>query len=78
MNSLIETEFPLEQCQSLRYDLLDVLTDDDLRSQLPGDNPTLGALCRQNGDIEYSDIQSFKTFTMDWSYTPRAGTAHQR
>src|SRR5262249_53966092 len=29
---------------------------------------TLGALCREIGEIEYSYIQSWKTFKQDWSY----------
>ncbi|HEX6291275.1 MAG TPA: DinB family protein [Herpetosiphonaceae bacterium] len=68
MNSLLENEFPLHETQRLRYDLLQTLTDGDLAYQLPGDNPTLGALCREMGDVEYSYIQSFKTFTHEWSH----------
>lgn len=68
MNSLIESEFPLHETQRLRYDLLQTLTDSDLAYKLPGDNPTLGALCREIGEVEYSYIQSFKTFKHDWSY----------
>ena len=68
MNSLIETEFPLHEAQRLRYDLLRVLTDGDLAYKLPGDNPTLGELCREMGEVEYDYIQSFKTFKHEWSY----------
>ena len=68
MNSLIESEFPLHETQSLRYDLMQTLTDSDLAYKLPGDNPTLGELCREFGEVEYSYIQSFKTFKHDWSY----------
>jgi hypothetical protein len=68
MNSLIESEFPLSACQSLRYDLMNALTDNDLAYKLPGDNPTLGELCREMGEIEHRYIQSFKTFKMDWAY----------
>ena len=53
MNSLIEEEFPLRDTQNLRYDLMEVLTDSDLAYKLPGDNPTLGELCRQMGEIEH-------------------------
>jgi hypothetical protein len=68
MNSLVESEFPLHETQKLRYDLLDWLTDSDLAYKLPGDNPTLGELCREIGEIEHCYIQSFKTHTHDWSY----------
>ena len=68
MNSLIESEFPLQEAQRLRYDLLQTLTDHDLAYKLPGDNPTLGELCREFGDVEHTYIQSFKTFKQDWSY----------
>jgi uncharacterized damage-inducible protein DinB len=68
MNRLIEEEFPLHETQSLRYDLINALTDADLAFKLPGDNPTLGELCREMGDIEHSYVQSFKTLEQDWSY----------
>jgi hypothetical protein len=68
MNSLVESEFPLQETQRVRYDLLQALTDSDLIYKLPGDNPTLGELCREFGDVEHSYIQSFKTFKHDWSY----------
>ncbi|MEP7359325.1 MAG: hypothetical protein ABI847_18880 [Anaerolineales bacterium] len=68
MNSLIESEFPLHEAQRARYDLLQALTDSDLAYKLPGDNPTLGGLCREFGELETSYIQSFKTFKLDWSY----------
>jgi hypothetical protein len=68
MNSLIENEFPLRDTQNLRYNLMEILTDEDLAYKLPGDNPTLGELCKEMGETEYSYIQSFRTFRMDWSY----------
>ena len=68
MNSLTENEFPLHEAQRVRYDLLEALTDSDLAYKLPGDNPTLGELCREHGEQEYSYIQSFKTLKLDWSY----------
>src|SRR5699024_2812716 len=52
----------------LRYDLMNALTDNDLVYKLPGRNPTLGELCREMGETEHRYIQSFKTFTHDWSY----------
>jgi hypothetical protein len=68
MNSLLEQEFPLREAQSLRYDLLNLLTDSDLAYRLPGDNLTLGELCREMGEIEHNYIQSFKTFQYTASY----------
>ncbi len=68
MNSLVASEFPLHETQKLRYDLMDWLTDSDLAYKLPGDNPTLGELCREMGEIEHCYIQSFKTHKHDWSY----------
>jgi hypothetical protein len=67
MNSLIEEEFPLHETQKLRYDLMDMLTDGDLAYKLPGDNLTLGELCREIGQTEHAYIQSFKTSKLDWS-----------
>jgi len=68
MNSLIEDEFPLHETQKLRYDLLDALTDADLAYKLPGDNPTLGELCREMGAIEQAYIESFRTLQLGDPY----------
>ncbi len=57
-----------EMYQSLRNQLLETLTDDDLGYQLGGENPTLGALCREMGEVEHAYIESFKTFSQDFSY----------
>lgn len=81
MNHFIEDEFPLQQTQSLRYDLLNALTDEDLAYKLPGDNPTLGELCQELGNIEQAYIQSFKTLTFDWaaaSSDPAMATSTER
>jgi hypothetical protein len=50
------------------YDLMNTLTDADLACKLPGDNPTLGELCREMGEIEHTYIQSFRMLEQDWSY----------
>ena len=69
MNSLArEHAGLLKSTQSLRRDLLSILTDADLAYQLPGRNPTLGALCQEMGEVEQSYIDSFKTFKQDFSY----------
>ncbi len=68
MNSLLQNEFPLHEAQVERYDLLGALTDSDLAYKLPGDNLTLGELCREIGEVEHNYIQSFKTFKYEPSY----------
>ncbi len=66
MNSLLEHEFPLGEAQAMRYDVLNMLTDGELAYRLPGDNVTLGELCREMGEVERAYIQSFRTLR----YTP--------
>lgn len=70
MNSIIKDYYPLFQnYQALRGQLMEMLTDGDLAYRVAGDTtPTLGMLCRDIGDTEYSYIQSFKTFMQDFSY----------
>jgi hypothetical protein len=74
MNSLVEREFPiLKATQALREQLMNTLTDTDLAYRLPGENPSLGDLCFEMGEIENSYIQSFKTFKHDFTYRPDTG-----
>lgn len=69
VNSIIGDYYPIfELYQALRDQLMDILTDDDLAYSIGGANPTLGALCREIGEIEHAYSQSFKTFQMDFSY----------
>lgn len=69
MNQIITQHYPLFQMyQSLRDKLMDLINDEDLRYSPGGSNPTLGELCRELGEVEHSYIQSFKTFTQDFSY----------
>jgi uncharacterized damage-inducible protein DinB len=69
MNSLMTESYPiLEMYQALRTQLMEVLTDDDLSYTPGGANPTLGALCREMGEVEHAYVESFKTFKMDFSY----------
>lgn len=58
----------IEGTHGMRMQLLDGLSDADLAFNPGGTNVTLGALCRESGEVEYSYLQSFKTFTQDWSY----------
>jgi hypothetical protein len=48
--------------------VLEGLADADLAFTPGGSAMTLGMLCREIGEIEYAYIQSFKTFTHDFSY----------
>jgi hypothetical protein len=52
----------------MRIPLLDALTDADLAFSPGGLNMTLGGLLREMGEVEYSYIQSLKTFKQDWAY----------
>lgn len=68
MNSLV-TRFSdvLHMTHALRSQMFDLLTDTDLTYGLPH-NPTLGALCREMGEVQVAYINSFKTFKLDFSY----------
>lgn len=69
MNSLIENYYPtFELYQSLRAQLMQILTDEDLMFETGGENVTLGVLCRQIGETEHSYIQSFRNFTQEFDY----------
>lgn len=72
MNRIMRDHYPLfREYQALRNQLLEQLADADLAYTPGGTNPTLGALCREIGETERAYIDSFKTWTMDFSY--RAG-----
>ena len=69
MNSIITDHYPVfEMYQSLRMQLLTILGDDDLGFSPGGDNLTLGQLCLEIGEVQQSYIDSFRTFTQDFSY----------
>jgi hypothetical protein len=57
----------LDDTQSFRPMLLDLLTDADLRFALPG-NMTLGELCREMGETEHGYIAAFRSFKHVWGY----------
>lgn len=58
----------IDGSHGMRTALLDTLSDADLAFRLGGDTITLGALCREMGEIEQSYVQSLKTFKQDWNY----------
>ncbi|MDR3574401.1 MAG: hypothetical protein P4L50_11090 [Anaerolineaceae bacterium] len=69
MNHYLQEKWSwIEGTNSMRTGLLDILSDADLAFNPGGENSSLGALCRELGEIEYSYLQSFKTFRQDWSY----------
>jgi hypothetical protein len=69
MNRFMELKWSwIEGSHAMRTALLDTLSDGDLAFRLGGETLTLGALCREMGEIEYSYLQSLKTFKQDWKY----------
>jgi hypothetical protein len=70
MNSLMTGYFipTFQLYQAIRPALMQTLGDDDLGYTPGGANPTLGALCREIGEVERAYIDSFKTFVLDFSY----------
>jgi hypothetical protein len=69
MNRYIQEKWPwIEASHGMRSLIISIINDADLAFNPGGQNTTLGALCREMGDIEYSYIQSLKTFTQAFSY----------
>ena len=71
MNSLVRVHMPATffvDYQALRDELVAILTDDDLRFRVGGESATLGALCREIGEIEHTYVESFRTFRQDFDY----------
>ncbi len=69
MNSLMTNTYPtFRMYQALRGQLLELLSDDDLRFTPGGENPPLGALCVEIGEVQHAYIQSFMDWRMDLSY----------
>ena len=63
---LAESFFP--DYQGLRDQLMAILVDEDLGLRLGGETMSLGELCREIGEIEHTDVESFSTFGQDFSY----------
>jgi hypothetical protein len=69
MNNLMQNKWTwVEPTHMLRDQVLDAVTDADLKFTPGGQAMTLGALLREQGEIEYAYLQSFKNFTQDFSY----------
>jgi len=54
--------------QALRDELMAVLGDTDLATSVGGESLTLGALCREIGEIEHVYAESLRTFRADFDY----------
>ncbi len=68
-NMIVAQHFDhLKRTVNLRVELLNALTDADLAYKLPGVNPTLGELLKELGEMMVNYNESFKTFTLDYSY----------
>ena len=69
MNKLMEGLFPLiERTHGMRTSLLDAISDADMYYSPGGQTMRLGVLLREFGEIEYSYVESFKTFKQDFKY----------
>jgi hypothetical protein len=69
MNSYMENKWSwIEGSQGMRNGLKGTLTDADLAFSPGGQTMTLGALCREMGDIEHAYLQSLKDFKQDFTY----------
>jgi len=68
MNRLMQEKWSwVEGSHGMRTELMDSLTDADLAFTPGGTAMTLGAFCREMGDIEQSYLQSFKTLKQDFA-----------
>ena len=69
MNNYLQTKWSwIEGSHGMRTQVIESLNDADLTFNPGGQNMTLGALCREMGEIEHAYIQSLQTLTQDWSY----------
>jgi hypothetical protein len=68
-NRVMQERWPwIEGSHAMRALALDLLDDDDLAFHPGGANLTLGALCREMGEVEHSYLESLRTLKQDWSY----------
>lgn len=71
MNSIVREYLAatfFDEYQALRDQLMEILTDDDLGYRVGPTSASLGALCREIGEIERSYVESFITFRQDFEY----------
>jgi hypothetical protein len=69
MNSYMESNWQwVEPTHGMRLTLLDMLTDADLAFTPGGSAMTLGALCRECGDVQHAYLESLKHFTQNFAW----------
>jgi len=71
VNSLVRVQMAATyfgEYQALRNELLEILSDGDLGFRIGGTSASLGALCREIGEVEHSYVESFRTFRQDFAY----------
>jgi hypothetical protein len=66
LNKLFDEE--IRGHHSMRDHVLTLVSDADLAYKLPGQNPTLGDVLVELGDIQGVYTHSFETFTLDWAH----------
>ena len=66
MNNLFDEE--IRGHHSMRDHLLTLVSDADLDYKLPGQNPTLGQVLLELGDVQGVYTHSFATLTLDWTH----------
>lgn len=66
VNNLFDEE--IRGHHSMRDHLLTVISDADLAYELPGQNPTLGELLVEMGNLQGVYTHSFETFALDWKH----------
>ncbi len=69
LNTIMESYYPVFRLyQSLRDQMMTMIEDKDLNFQISENNPSLGVLCREIGEVQHSYIESFRTLRMDFSF----------
>lgn len=69
MSSYMDNKWSwIDGTHQMRNGLIDTLSDSDLAFSPGGNTMTLGALCREMGDIEYAYLQSITTGKTDFTY----------
>lgn len=58
----------MDMTDDVRDQMLSMVSDEELAYRLPGDNPSLGELFRNHGQIQQSYIDSFKSFKQSFDY----------